>query len=93
MNKQIKRLLLAKLSSKRKLAKSLDCDLPVSVRIWEFNSLYTLDFDEDDIFYFSVWVKSNDTFYCKQMESYPIKGLKQELKLADVWFEPFINEE
>lgn len=97
MNKQIKRLLLTELSSKRKLAKSLYGDLPVSVTRTRsktndsVKSFYMLIFDERNIlFHFDTWVKSDDvTFYLKETETYAIGDLKQELKLSESWFVPF----
>ena len=97
MNKQIKRLLITELSSKRKLAKSLYGDLPVSVTRTRsktndtVKSFYMLTFDECNIlFHFDTWVKSDDvTFYLKETETYAIGDLKQELKLAESWFVPF----
>ena len=100
MRTQIKRLLLAELSSKRKLAKSINGNLPVDV--WRrksksndiVKSFYMIYFDKDNIFHFDIWVKSDDvTFYCKETESYTINDLKQELKISESWFEPFVNEE
>ena len=100
MNKQIKRLLLAELSSKRKLAKSINENLPVNaVRTRSksndiVRSFYMIYFDKDNIFHFDTWVKSDDvTFYCKETESYTINDLKQKLNLSESWFEPFVNEE
>ena len=97
MNKQIKRLLVAQLSSKRKLAKSINGKLPVnagrtrSKRNDIVESFYMIYFDKDDIFHFGTWVRSDDvTFYCKETESYTINDLKQELKLSESWFEPFL---
>lgn len=100
MNKQIKRLLLAELSSKRKLAKSLNVDLPVIVtRIRSktnnvVKSFYMLAFDYDNLFHFDTYVKSdNVTFYLEEKEIYALNDLKQELSLSESWFEPFANEE
>ena len=100
MNKHIKRLLLAGLSSKRKLAKSINGKLPVNVVRTRLKSndivksFYMIYFDKDDIFHFDIWVKLDDsTFYCKETESYTIDDLKQKLKLSESWFEPFVNEE
>ena len=100
MNRQLKRLLLTELSSKRKLAKSLYGDLPVSVTRTRsktndtVKSFYMLIFDECDmLFHFDTWVKLDDvTFYLKEKETYAIADLKQELNLSESWFEPFINE-
>ena len=98
MDKQIKRLLLTDLSSKRKLAKSLNVDLPViATRIRSktnndvVKSFYMLIFDECDmLFHFDTWMKSDDvTFYLKETETYAIGDLKQELKLSESWFVPF----
>ena len=104
MNKQIKRLLLAELSSKRKLAKSLNRDslivnLPVSVtRIRSktndsVKSFYILVFDNYNMFYFSTWIKLNGTFYLEDTETCAIVDLKQELNLSETWFEPFVDKE
>lgn len=101
MNRQIKRLLLTDLSSKRKLTKSLNGDLPViATRIrLKMNddivkSFYMLVFDKYNIFHFDTYVKSdNVTFYLTETECYAINDLKQELKLSESWFEPFANEE
>ena len=96
MNKQIKRLLIAELSSKRNLEKFINEDLPVIVK--RFNddvTFYMLVFDEDNtLFNFERCVKSDDvTFFLKEKESYTIDDLKQELNLSESWFEPFVNEE
>lgn len=100
MTKQIKRLLLAELSSKRKLAKSLNEDLPVNVTRTRsqsndiIKSFYMLRFDEYNIFHFDIWMQSDKvTFFLKETESYAINDLKQELNLSESWFETFINEE
>lgn len=101
MNKQIKRLLITELSSKRKLAKSFNKDLPViATRIKSktnngvVKSFYMLAFDYDNLFHFDTYVKSdNVTFYLEEKEIYAINDLKQEIKLSESWFEPFINEE
>ena len=104
MNKQIKRLLLAELSSKRTLAKSLNSEkllvnLPVSVtkiRSKTNDSVESFDilvFDNYNMFYFSTWIKLDGTFYLKDTETCAIGDLKQEVKLTESWFEPFVNEE
>lgn len=101
MNRQIKRLLLTDLSSKRKLAKSLNVDLPViATRIKSktnndvVKSFYMLAFDYDNLFHFDTYVKSdNVTFYLEEKEIYALNDLKQELNLSESWFEPFVNEE
>lgn len=101
MNRQIKRLLLTELSSKRKLAKSLNGDLPViATRIRSktnndvVKSFYMLAFDHNNLFHFDTYVKSdNVTFYLEKKEIYAINDLKQELKLSESWFESFVNEE
>ena len=93
MTKRIKKLLIAELSSKRKLAKSLNGDLPVSVKRSNddnVRSFYMLVFDKYNIFHFDTWVKSDDvTFYLKEIESYTVDDLKQELNLSESWYEPF----
>lgn len=102
MNRQIKRLLLTELSSKRKLAKSLNVDLPViaqRTRSKDNNdnvkSFYRLTFDEHNIiFHFDTWVKFDDNFQLTEMQTYgDIDDLKHDLKLSESWFEPFVNEE
>lgn len=98
MSIQIKRLLLAKLSSKRELAKSFNEDLPVNaVKIRSITngivkSLYAIYFDKDNIFHFEIWVRSDYGIYCKETKSYTINDLKQELDLSESWFIPFIEK-
>lgn len=97
MDKQIKRLLLTELSSERNLAKSLNKHLPVNVtrtRSRDDNdnvkSFYMLHFDKyNDIFYFACIFLDDFLFHPKEGEIYTIDDLKQELNLAEVWFEPF----
>ena len=59
MNKQIKRLLLTELSSKRRVAKCFNEDLPVIVkRLNDEVTFYMLVFDEDNaLFNFEKCVK------------------------------------
>ena len=93
MTKQIKRLLFAKLSSKRKLAKFLECDLPLTVSTSYVNCFYILLFDENDIFHFEKWVRLDDGFHCREIERYNIDDLERELNLSENWFNPFIDVE
>lgn len=99
MTKQIKRLLLSELSSKRKLAKSLNWDLPVSVKRSDDNNIkifYMLHFVNHNIFLFDTWVEFGfnhfHIFHLKKRESYLINDLKQDFNLSESWFEPFVNE-
>ena len=98
MNKQIKRLLLAELSSKRKLAELSN--------ISDIYLPFTVKRSDDDVFYMLVFEKYNTSFnfftceksdgvtgFIKEEESYTIDDLKQELNLSESWFEPFVNEE
>ena len=97
MTKQIKKLLIAELSSKRTLARSLNVKLPCVVSRSDDRSSYVhmLHFDNKDcLFHFETYEKSDSiTIYLRSREVYHIKDLQQELKLSKSWFEPFVNEE